>query len=212
MSPPAIRAVKAEGLNGGQPGVEDRGGREGTLAGGEGATEGGEGPLQIPGQPDAGSTEQRSSGRANRAIGAGKQETLAGSKSAGSGNSADEQLIILDAPPGTSCPVIETVRGCDLVLLVTEPTPFGLYDLTLAVEMVRILKLPTGVVINRADAGDGGVREYCRGHRVPILAEIPDERAVAEAYSRGRLAMQAVAGFAGRMRELLARIETGITL
>ena len=94
-------------------------------------------------------------------------------------------LVLLDAPPGTSCPVVETIRGCDLVILVTEPTPFGLHDLTLAVEMVRAMRVPLGVVINRADIGNGKVRQYCIGHRVPVLAEIPDERAVAEAYSRG---------------------------
>lgn len=119
------------------------------------------------------------------------------------------ELVLLDAPPGTSCPVIETVRGCDLVLLVTEPTPFGLYDLMLAVEMVRALGLPAGVVINRADAGDGRVREYCQGHRVPVLAEIPDQRAVAEAYSRGALVAESIPGFARRIDELLGRIGRG---
>lgn len=119
------------------------------------------------------------------------------------------RLVLLDAPPGTSCPVVETVRHCDLVVLVTEPTPFGLHDLSLAVEMVRTLGLPLAVVINRADLGSARVREYCAGRRVPVLAEIPDDRAVAEAYSRGLLVAEAVPGFAGRMRGLLARIEEG---
>ncbi len=139
-------------------------------------------------------------------------------KAAGVGNgqadtqrSSHEELVLLDAPPGTSCPVIETVRGCDLVLLVTEPTPFGLYDLALAVEMVRALGLPAGVVINRADAGDGRVRDYCEGQRVPVWAEIPDERAVAEAYSRGEMVAESIPGFARRMHELLGRIERGGT-
>jgi MinD superfamily P-loop ATPase len=109
--------------------------------------------------------------------------------------SPPDGLVLLDSPPGTSCPVVETVRGCDLVLLVTEPTPFGLHDLSLAVEMVRAMRLALGVVINRADLGNGKVREYCEGHRVPVLAEIPDDRAVAE----------------GRMRALLERIEDGTT-
>ena len=118
-------------------------------------------------------------------------------------------LVLLDAPPGTSCPVVETIRGCDLVVLVTEPTPFGLYDLWLAVEMVRALRLPMGVVINRADIGNGKVREYCIGNNLPVLAEIPDERAVAEAYSRGQLIAETVPGFAERIGRLFARIEDG---
>jgi MinD superfamily P-loop ATPase len=96
-------------------------------------------------------------------------------------------LVIVDAPPGTSCPVIESVRGCDFVVLVTEPTPFGFNDLQLAVDMVRALEIPFGVVINRADAGDGEIFEYCRRNGIDILAEIPDDRRIAEAYSRGEL-------------------------
>lgn len=99
-------------------------------------------------------------------------------------------LAILDAPPGTSCPVIETVRGCDHVVLVTEPTPFGLSDLRLAVETVRKLDLPLSVVINRSDAGDARVRNYCLDLGIEILAEIPDDRRVAEAYSRGQVASE----------------------
>ena len=102
----------------------------------------------------------------------------------------EADLVIVDAPPGTSCPVIESIRGCDFVLLVTEPTPFGLNDLKLAVGMVRALKLPFGLVINRADLGDQGVRSYCQSARIGILAEIPDDRRVAEAYSRGELACE----------------------
>jgi len=115
-------------------------------------------------------------------------------------------LTILDAPPGTSCPVVETVRGCDYVLLVTEPTPFGLHDLTLAVEMVRAMKVPFAVVINRADAGDGRVRAYCEQNRIPVLVEIPDDRAVAEAYSRGHIICQAVPAMRSCVTALLDRI------
>lgn len=118
-------------------------------------------------------------------------------------------LTVLDCPPGTSCPVIESIRGSDLVLLVTEPTPFGLYDLKLAVEMVRALKLPLAVVLNRCDIGDDRVRRYCHGQRIPILAEIADSRAVAEAYSRGELASAAVPAFADRIGLLLNRLLDG---
>jgi MinD superfamily P-loop ATPase len=104
----------------------------------------------------------------------------------------DEGIAIIDAPPGTSCPVIETVRGADFVLLVTEPTPFGLNDLILAVEMVRALNLEFGLVINRCDIGDEEVRNYCRRERIPLLLEIPDDRRIAEAYSRGEMAVEAL--------------------
>ncbi len=121
----------------------------------------------------------------------------------------DVALTILDCPPGTSCPVIESVRGCDLLLLVTEPTPFGLHDLKSAVEMAQSLGLEFGVVVNRADAGDREVWGYCRRRRIAILAEIPDDRAVAEAYSRGELAATCVPHVAERLRELLETIESG---
>lgn len=120
-------------------------------------------------------------------------------------------LTILDCPPGTSCPAIEGVRGSDLVLLVTEPTPFGLNDLKLAVEMVRVLKIPMAVVLNRCDIGDGEVRRYCDAQRIPIWAEIADDRAVAEAYSRGQLACEAVPTFADGIQALLGRILEGAT-
>ncbi len=95
------------------------------------------------------------------------------------------ELTIIDCPPGTSCPVIEAVRGSDLVLLVTEPTPFGLNDLTLAVDMVRSLELPLAVCINRADMGDDRTRGFCDRNAIRVAAEVPDDRSVAEAYSRG---------------------------
>ena len=122
---------------------------------------------------------------------------------------SEADLTILDCPPGTSCPVIESIRGSDLVLLVTEPTPFGLHDLKLAVEMVRALKLSLAVVLNRCDIGDDQVRQYCTSQRIAILAEIADDRAVAEAYSRGQLACAAVPSFAGHIRSLLSRLPNG---
>ncbi len=116
------------------------------------------------------------------------------------------ELVITDAPPGTSCPVIESVRDCDFVLLVTEPTPFGLNDLKLAVEMVRALKLPFGVLINRADVGDRAVHRYCRDERIKVLAEIPDDRKVAEAYSRGELICEALPDYAALFAGLLKAV------
>ncbi|MEJ2202109.1 MAG: ATP-binding protein, partial [Desulfuromonadaceae bacterium] len=96
-----------------------------------------------------------------------------------------DEIAILDAPPGTSCPVIATLREVDYVLLVTEPTPFGLHDLKLAVAMVRELELPFGVVVNRMGSGDNRTHDFCRKEEIPILLEIPDDRRIAEAYSRG---------------------------
>jgi MinD superfamily P-loop ATPase len=102
------------------------------------------------------------------------------------------RINIIDAPPGTSCPAIAAVKDSDYVILVTEPTPFGLNDLQLAVETVRLMRMPFGVVINRADAGDSGAEDYCRGEGIRLLMQIPHSRRVAEAYSRGRSIVEAL--------------------
>jgi MinD superfamily P-loop ATPase len=115
-------------------------------------------------------------------------------------------ITLIDAPPGTSCPVVAAVRGSDFVMLVTEPTPFGLNDLRLAVEMCRILGLPFGVVINRSDIGDDAVRRYCASEAVPLLAEIPEDRRVAEAYSRGEAAVNALPQLRALFRDLYDRL------
>ena len=116
-------------------------------------------------------------------------------------------LAIVDAPPGTACPVIESVKDADLIVLVTEPTPFGLHDLKLAVAMVAALKQPLAVVINRADVGDRQTRDYCDANGIAVLAEIPDDRAVAEAYSRGELVCRALPQYAPLFRDLLQDID-----
>jgi len=121
------------------------------------------------------------------------------------------ELTIVDCPPGTSCPVIEAIKGADYVLLVTEPTPFGLHDLKLAVETVRQLKLPFGVLINRADSGDDETARFCRTARVEVLAEIPDVRGVAEAYSRGLLAAEASEHARAGFERLLDRLDAEAT-
>ena len=119
----------------------------------------------------------------------------------------DGRITIVDAPPGTSCPVIEAVKGADLVVLVTEPTPFGLNDLGLAVEMTRVLELPSAVVINRSDIGDGRVTEYCAAEGIDILLEIPDDRRIAVAYSRGRAIFEELDEYRPAFRRLLKGIE-----
>jgi len=99
----------------------------------------------------------------------------------------DDGTVVIDVPPGTSCPVIEAVKGVDFVLLVTEPTPFGLNDLKLAVGMVRELKIPFAVVINQSDLGDDQVQQYCDGENIQIILKIPNDRRIAEAYSVGKM-------------------------
>jgi len=95
------------------------------------------------------------------------------------------KTIVIDVPPGTSCPVVEAVKDSDFCLLVTEPTPFGLNDLVLAVETVRELNIPCGVVLNRAGVGDGKVEEYCLKEDIPVLLTIPLDIEIARLYSRG---------------------------
>jgi MinD superfamily P-loop ATPase len=93
--------------------------------------------------------------------------------------------VIIDSPPGTSCAFVETVRGSDFCILVTEPTPFGLHDLTIAVEVLRRLSVPFGVVVNRAGIGDRKLYQYCQEEGIPVLLEIPYDRRIAELYSSG---------------------------
>jgi MinD superfamily P-loop ATPase len=121
-------------------------------------------------------------------------------------NIRDGLWAILDAPPGTSCPVIATLRCSDFVLLVTEPTPFGLHDLKLAVEMVEELGIPFGVVLNRVGIGDDRVNAYCAGKGIPILLEIPDDRRIAETYSQGELVVDALPEYGSLFSTLLWNI------
>lgn len=113
---------------------------------------------------------------------------------------------ILDAPPGTSCPVIAAIRDTDLVVLVTEPTPFGLNDLSLAVDMVRELHIPFGVVINRMGSGDDRIHIYCQKEAIPLLLEIPDDRRIAESYSRGILMVDALPEYQNLFQRLIIKI------
>ena len=117
------------------------------------------------------------------------------------------EFVIVDAPPGTACPVVEAVKGCDRVLLVTEPTPFGLHDLELALETVQVLDIPCEVVINRAGLNGSATRDFCRRRGVEIVAEIPDSRRLAESYSRGELASRVDFEIRDRFRTLLTHIE-----
>ncbi len=118
-----------------------------------------------------------------------------------------DRPIILDASPGTACPVVESMRGADVVLMVTEPTPFGLHDLRLAVEVARDeLRLPVGVVINRDGVGDQGVDDYCATEDIPILMRIPLERRIAEGYSEGVPLVEAAPAYRQRFIGLWERL------
>ena len=114
----------------------------------------------------------------------------------------DGVTTILDAPPGTACPAVATLRGADFVVLVTEPTPFGLNDLKLAVDTVRELRLSFGVVINRVGIGDDRVHRFCTAESIPLLLEIPDDRRIAEAYSRGELIVEALPEYRAHFERL----------
>jgi len=117
------------------------------------------------------------------------------------------KIAILDAPPGTACPVIETVKGSDFCMLVTEPTPFGLNDLELAVGMLEKLGIPKGVVINKADIGDRGIWDYCKSKNIPILMEIPMDRGIAESYSKGIPFIIEKTSYISQFQELFKKVE-----
>jgi MinD superfamily P-loop ATPase len=122
------------------------------------------------------------------------------------GLAKENTVVIIDSPPGTSCPVIASIKGSDFCILVTEPTPFGLNDLELAVDVVQELNIPAGVVINRFDIGDLAVKEFCQRRNIPILLEIPEDRKIAEAYSRGEMIIDVIPEYKERFQELFAVI------
>ena len=115
-------------------------------------------------------------------------------------------IEIRDSPPGASCPVVETIRGADFVLLVTEPTPFGLHDLKQVAAIVRDLGLPAGVVINREGIGDHAVEEFCEANDLPVLLRIPMERRFAEAIASGKMLIDAAPEYRLRFEGLLQLI------
>jgi MinD superfamily P-loop ATPase len=118
-----------------------------------------------------------------------------------------DKTVILDCSPGTSCPVIEGVRGSGFCLLVTENTPFGLNDLELAVEMVKALGIPRGVFINQEDLGDGKLREYCQRENIPILGGLPHDRRIAEVYSRGEIVVEELPEYRDLFLALFQKIQ-----
>ncbi|MCB2220744.1 MAG: ATP-binding protein [Bacteroidetes bacterium] len=120
----------------------------------------------------------------------------------------DEVIKIYDAPPGTSCPVIEVTKDADFVILITEPTPFGFHDLKLAVETMRKLDKSFGVVINRDGIGNNDVMDYSEAEKIPLLAKIPNDRIIAEFYSKGQLIYKEVPAFRHELDGIIAYIKT----
>jgi MinD superfamily P-loop ATPase len=114
----------------------------------------------------------------------------------------NDKTVLIDAPPGTACPLVASVYESDYCILVTEPTPFGLHDLKITVEVLRELGIPLGVVINCAGIGDREVYGYCSGENIPILLEIPFNRRIAELYSHGTPFVEEMPEWKKRFRQL----------
>jgi MinD superfamily P-loop ATPase len=118
----------------------------------------------------------------------------------------NNKVVIIDASPGTSCPVVEAIKGSDFCLLVTEPTPFGLNDLMLAVQTVRQLDIPFGVILNRAGVGDSKTEEYCRQENIPILLTIPLDTGIAVFYSQGVPLVDGMSQYKNEFIELFDKV------
>ena len=117
-----------------------------------------------------------------------------------------DRTVIIDSPPGTSCPVTETVKGSDFCILVTEPTPFGLHDLKIMVQVLEPMGISFGVVVNRAGLGDKKVYEYCEEKKIPIMLEIPYQRKIAELYSRGIPLSSEILGWKEKFEKLFKEV------
>ena len=121
----------------------------------------------------------------------------------------DESWVLLDSPPGATCPVVTILQDADFALLVAEPTPFGRHDLALVLALARQLDIPCGVVINRSEGNDGPVERLCLREGIEILARMPFRREVAAACAEGALAVDAdpevAAAFSGLLSNLVAR-------
>jgi len=118
-----------------------------------------------------------------------------------------DRIAILDVSPGTSCPVVEAVENSDYCLLVTEPTPFGLHDLRLAVETVRQLGVPSGIIVNRAVSGETLVHDYCKQEGIPVLLDIPLDRAIARLYSEGVTLAEGMPQWQAAFADVFAQIK-----
>ncbi len=117
-----------------------------------------------------------------------------------------KKIVIIDSPPGTACPMVHSIEGSDFCILVTEPTPFGLNDLKLAVDVVQLLHIPFGVVINQYDIGNNKVEEYCSENHIPILLKIPYQREIAVAYSQGKNLLEVIPEYESKFQNVFKTI------
>lgn len=122
-------------------------------------------------------------------------------------NEAGGKMVIVDCPPGTSCSLVESVRGTDFCLLVTEPTPFGLYDLDIAIKVLEKMNIPRGVLVNKSGMGDQKVYEYLEKKNIPLLMEIPLDRKIAELYSHGEIFAEKMPEWKARFVGMVRKIE-----
>ena len=119
----------------------------------------------------------------------------------------DHDVVILDSPPGTSCPVVEAMRKVDFAILVTEPTTFGLHDLKLAYNLVREMGIPSGVIVNRSEGVGDVVEKFTKDVNLPLLMRIPFDRKIAELYSTGKLFVEELKGWGERFNDLFLKIK-----
>jgi MinD superfamily P-loop ATPase len=124
---------------------------------------------------------------------------------------AGDGMVIVDCPPGTSCSLVESVRGTDFCLLVTEPTPFGLYDLNIALKVLEKMNVPRAVLVNKSGMGDRKVYEYLEKRNIPLLMEIPLDRKIAELYSRGEIFAEKMPEWKAEFADMVRRIEEMIS-
>lgn len=124
----------------------------------------------------------------------------------------DDMTVILDCSPGASCTVVQSVDGCDYCILVTEPTPFGLHDLKIAVQLIRKMGIPYGVVVNKASADNMSIQEYCDENHIEVLMEIPYSQEIAQAYSNGILPVQDNSQWKQKFSELAKKVERGAVI
>lgn len=119
----------------------------------------------------------------------------------------DPNIHIIDAPPGTSCPVVATLNGSDAVIMVTEPTPFGLHDLTIAIDVAKLLNIPTGVVVNRHQGSYPPLDNYLKANNIPVLAVIPEDADIARHYSKGDMILESLPHYVDTYLSLVTNLE-----
>ncbi len=121
-----------------------------------------------------------------------------------------DKIVIIDSPPGASCPVIGSVKDTDFIALVTEPTPFGLNDLEIAVSAIKPLGIPMGVIINRSDIGNNAVKDFCAQQELPVIMEIPHSDTIARGYAAGKLLVEADPSLKKEFLDLYDRMDAQI--